>query len=115
MNVGIVGSRSFTNYKKFEQVLDKYFENKNVNMIVSGGARGVDSMAARYAKEHKISLTEYLPEWDRYGKRAGFLRNTTIVENSDLVIAFWDGRSRGTLDDIKKARKYNKKLQIFRF
>ena len=64
--------------------------------IISGGARGVDSSAREYALAQGIRLREFLPEYGRYGRGAPLRRNITIIENADLVLAFWDGKSRGT-------------------
>ncbi|QQS32986.1 MAG: hypothetical protein IPM50_15290 [Acidobacteriota bacterium] len=72
--------------------------------IVSGGARGVDTLARLYAQSNGIEFTESLAGWDRYGKRAGFLRNCVMVGAADAVIAVWDGESRGTKHSIDYAR-----------
>jgi hypothetical protein len=108
MKVAVIGSRSFTDYEKMCQVLDQY----HITEIISGGAKGADSLAGRYATEHKLLLTESLPDWFRYGRAAGMIRNSEIVIAAEIVIAFWDGTSRGTADSIKKARKFNKKVHI---
>lgn len=90
MKVAVVGSRNL-------QVddLGKYLPD-GVTEIVSGGARGVDTSAKEYALTHNIKLTEFLPEYDKYGRSAPLRRNITIIEYADLVLAFWDGSSRGT-------------------
>ena len=98
MRVAIVGSRglSVTN-------LEKYLPN-GVTEIVSGGAKGIDTCAREYAVSNGIKLTEFLPEYEKYGRSAPLKRNITIIENADLVLAFWDGTSRGTkfvLDNCK--------------
>lgn len=67
---------------------------ENVTEIVSGGAKGVDTCAKEYALSRGIKLTEYLPEYEKYGKVAPLKRNITIIESADLVLAFWDGISR---------------------
>lgn len=66
------------------------------DMIVSGGARGADTLAREYAIKNNIPLIEYLPEYDRYGRRAPIMRNIQIVDNCDYLLAFWNGSSRGT-------------------
>ena len=68
---------------------------ENVTEIVSGGAKGVDTCAKEYALSRGIKLTEYLPEYEKYGKVAPLKRNITIIESADLVLAFWDGVPRG--------------------
>ena len=72
--------------------------------IVSGGANGADTLAKRYAIEHSLNYKEYLPDWKTYGKRAGFIRNQDIIDNSDFVFAFWDGASAGTKNSIDLAK-----------
>lgn len=110
--LGIVGSRTFKDAKFFYESM-KQFEH--ITSIVSGGAKGADTMAAKYAKVKGIHLIEFYPDYDTHGKSAPFIRNSHIVDNSDVIVAFWDGVSRGTLDTINKARKQNKQVSIFRF
>jgi len=107
MIIGVIGSRGFDDY----QLLSSVLENYHIHAIVSGGAKGADSLAARYASENNIKLVEFLPDWS-LGLNAGFLRNQHIVDSSDMIIAFWDGVSGGTLDSIKKARKQKKKVVV---
>jgi predicted Rossmann fold nucleotide-binding protein DprA/Smf involved in DNA uptake len=103
--IGIVGSRTFNDYLFMKQILDRFFP---CNKIISGGAKGADSLAAKYAKESNIELKEFLPDWNRYGKSAGFKRNKQIVDASDIIVAFWDGESRGTANTISLAHEQNK-------
>jgi hypothetical protein len=104
MRIGVVGSRSFNDYRRLQEVLNKQcgFPTRK-NTIISGGARGADSLAKRYAKSFKLAYEEFLPDWDKYGKSAGFRRNQHIVNASEIIVAFWDGKSRGTKDSIDKA------------
>lgn len=88
MKVAIVGSRGLK-----VPNLGNYLP-ENVTEIVSGGAKGVDTCAKEYALSRGIKLTEYLPEYEKYGKVAPLKRNITIIESADLVLAFWDGISR---------------------
>lgn len=107
MRVAVIGSRGL-------QVNDlgKYLPDE-VTEIISGGARGVDTSAREYAMEHGLKLTEYLPEYDKYGRGAPLKRNITIIENADLVLAFWDGSSRGTKFVINNCKKRNIPLKIY--
>lgn len=107
MKVAIVGSRNLT-------VDLKKFLPENIKVIVSGGAIGIDTFAKNYALENNIQLIEFLPNYKLYGIKAPLIRNTQIVEYSDVVFAFWDGKSKGTLDTIKKTQLYNKKLFLYR-
>lgn len=108
--VGIVGSRWFTNYDVFLTELKSL--NLKVDVIISGGAKGVDSLAEQYAKENNIPIIIYYPDWNKHGKSAGFIRNKRIVENSDSIIAFWDNKSLGTKNTIDLAMKCSKKVII---
>lgn len=108
MRYAIIGSRNFADYELLKSVLDKHF----ISQIISGGARGADSLAARYAKESSISLLEFIPEWDKYGKTAGFIRNKDIVRASDIIIAFWDGESRGTKHSLDFASSLGKRCIV---
>jgi hypothetical protein len=81
--------------------------------IVSGGARGVDSVAEQQAKKRGLPVEIYRAEWERFGKSAGFRRNRDIVTNADMVVAFWDGRSRGTENTINLAKREGIPIHIF--
>ena len=105
MKIAIVGSGNIT-----VSDIGKYISN--AEEIVSGGAVGVDSCVAKYAKENGISLTEFLPQYERYGRAAPIVRNKKIVAHSDKIIAFWDGKSKGTLSVIKYAQKTGKPCEI---
>ena len=105
MKIAVVGSRSVT-----VSDIGKYISN--AEEIVSGGAVGVDCCAAEYAKENGIRLTEFVPQYERYGRAAPIVRNKEIVDYSDKIIAFWDGNSKGTLSVIKYAQKAGKPCEI---
>ncbi len=111
MKLGVVGSRTFNDYNLLKKTLDKY----DIDEIVSGGANGADQLAERYAEEKNIKTNIFLPDWKKYGRKAGPLRNKQIVENSDYIIAFWDGVSRGTLSSINLAKHMGKDLTIVKF
>lgn len=100
MKIGIVGSRTFEDYSLFCKVMN----DLNCDTIISGGARGADSLAKRYAKEKEINYVEYPAEWDKYGKSAGYKRNKLIVNDSDKLVAFWDRISKGTKHSIDLAK-----------
>jgi hypothetical protein len=110
MKVAVIGSRNFNDYEEVKQVLS----NIKITLLVSGGAKGADTLGQKYAEEHNIETKIFLPDWEKYGKKAGFLRNSDIINESELVVAFWDGLSKGTLDSIKKAEKKGKNILIIR-
>ena len=108
MKVAIIGSRSL-----IINDLQNYLP-ENVTEIVSGGAKGIDTCAKEYALAHGIKLTEFLPEYEKYGKSAPLKRNLQIIEYADEVIAFWDGVSTGTIYVIESCKKANKKITVHR-
>jgi hypothetical protein len=108
----VVGSRSFKDYRYLEAILDKIFSTKNVLKIISGGAIGADTLAMRYANEHKINFVEYKADWVKYDKSAGLVRNMQMANICDVVIAFWDGKSTGTAHMIDICKSQNKKVII---
>ena len=105
MKVAIVGSRSI-----FATDIGMYLSAGDE--IVSGGALGIDSCAAEYAKRNGLKLTVFLPQYERYGRAAPIVRNKKIVDYADKVVAFWDGKSKGTLSVIKYAEKTGKLCEI---
>lgn len=116
MNLGIVGSRNFNNYLNFKNAILKILKIWNIEItdiskIISGGAKGADSMAEQFAKEYGISTIIFKPNWKQYGSAAGVMRNTDIVNCSDKIIAFPSKEGKGTQDTIKKAR--NKNIPIY--
>lgn len=111
VKLAVVGSRSFSDYERLTNVLSEYC----IDAIISGGAIGADSLAERYAKEHNIKTIIYKPDWVKYGKRAGFIRNTDIINAADQIVAFWDGESKGTKNSIDTAISQHKKVRIERF
>lgn len=110
MRLAIVGSRGFMDYNRLCQGIANLGDT--IECIVSGGARGADSLAAQYARENGIELVEFLPEYDKYGRSAPIIRNKSIVDNADCVLAFWDGASRGTKNSIDYARRQGKRVVI---
>ena len=108
VTLGVVGSRTFRNYPLLKRELDKLRKTLKVSCIVSGGAQGADKMAERYARENTLELVVLKPEWrvnGVYDPKAGLNRNTQIIERADFVVAFWDGKSTGTADSMRKTRR----------
>lgn len=116
MNIGIVGGRDFKDYDLLKRTVEEHIKSNTFpKAIVSGGATGADTLAEDFASEIGVKMIIYLPEREKYGRLAALLRNTQIIEASDVVFAFWDGKSRGTLDSIKKAKKMEKELYIISY
>ena len=106
MKTAIIGSRNL------EVEIENYLPS-NISLIVSGGARGIDTLAERYADKNGIPKQIFLPDYERYGKIAPLVRNRLIVDNSDSIIAFWDGVSRGTKFTIDYAKARGKEVIIY--
>lgn len=114
MKLLIAGSRTISDYSIVRNFLDGWPKKHEITHIVSGGAQGVDGLALRYAKENNLLIKLYLPEWGVFGRAAGPIRNQKMLADSDLLLAVWDGESRGTLDMIKrwKEQKGENSLKI---
>ena len=112
MKLAIIGSRNFNDYKLLCKSLEPY--KSKITLVVSGGAKGADSLGEQWAKENNIEILIFLPDWNKFGKKAGFIRNEDIIKNCDCCIAFWDGESRGTAHSISLCENYNKPLKIIK-
>ena len=106
MKVLIAGSRSISDFD-----LSRYIPT-GTELIITGGATGVDTIAEAYADKHKISKLIIRPEYSRYGKAAPLKRNEQMVDMADFVIVIWDGASKGALYTANYAKKKNKAVQI---
>ena len=115
MNIAIIGSREFKNSKVFLQQIEKYRLEFEFTKIISGGARGADSLGEWYAMKNKIPIEIILPNWDKHGKAAGMIRNMEIIKNSDIIIAFYNGISPGTNHSIEQSKKLLKKIIIYNY
>lgn len=106
MKVAIVGSRTVS------VDISEYLP-EGITEIISGGAKGIDKLAEAYADEHKIPKTIITPDYVRYGRAAPLKRNEIIVDSSDMIVAIWDGKSRGTKYSIDYACKMGKAITIY--
>ena len=107
MKVAVIGSRNLT-----VENLGQYLPEETTE-IVSGGAKGVDTCAREYALAMGLKLTEFLPEYNRYGRGAPLKRNLQIIDYADCVLAFWDGQSRGTKFVIEHCKAQGKPVRVF--
>lgn len=95
----IAGSRGFSNYKLLREQCNKFLREKRKTsniIVVSGHARGADTLGEKYAQDERFTLEIYPAQWKKFGKRAGYRRNEQMAEVADALIAFWDGSSKGT-------------------
>ena len=113
MRLAIIGSREISDPRILLEALKEVPYLDSITEIVSGGAKGVDSLARAYAQKNNLKLTEFLPDYGRYGRGAPLQRNTQIIEYADIVLAIpVKGGSAGTHDGIKKAKALGKRLYI---
>lgn len=114
LNVAVVGSRVTT--PEMVQAVHRLIDGMPDSFaIVSGGAKGVDSVAQARAEGRKMFVKVFKPNWRRFGKSAGFRRNRKIVGSSDVVFAFWDGESQGTQHSMRLAHEMGKPLIVQKF
>lgn len=104
----IAGSRTFSDYNLLKCYSDSVLQEFDLSkiVIICGGAKGADQLATKYAEEHNLELKVVPPDWALFGKAAGFVRNAAMVEYADVLIAFWNGKSKGTehVIDLAKLR-----------
>lgn len=101
----IAGGRDFNDYETLKNYVDfKLSRTEDEIQIISGGARGADTLGERYAVERGFFLRRFPADWERYGKSAGVRRNREMARNADALIAYWNGYSRGTKNMIEEAR-----------
>ena len=120
MKILVAGSRNYYDYAEFSEVMNYTHKKYNISEIVSGGARGADSLAERYAKENNIPIKVFKADWDKYGKSAGFIRNADMHNylsqfEDRMCLCFWDGQSRGTAHNFKLSKDNNTRLVCYNF
>lgn len=115
MKIAIIGSRTFNDYSFLKNKIDEIILNEKEVIVISGGAKGADTLAKNYAKEKNFELIEFLPDWKKYKKAAGIIRNKLIIENCDIVVAFLIDNSKGTLNSLGVAKKLEKPSYVFEF
>ena len=113
MKIAVIGGRNFQDKNHLGQVLSRVFSEGDT--LISGGAKGADSLAENWARWMGFACLIFKPNWKLHGRSAGFRRNHTLISQADKVIAFWDGASRGTAHSLELARKKNVPVEIHRF
>ena len=101
MRVIIAGSRTITSYDTVKEAVAN--SGFTITTVISGCARGVDQLGEKWANENGVKIARFPANWEKYGKRAGAIRNAAMADNADALIAVWDGKSAGTRDMIKQA------------
>ena len=109
----IAGSRKFSDYDLLERTMDKALSTVQDDItVVCGNAKGSDTLGEQYAKEHGYEVQYFPADWNRYGKVAGYIRNTTMAKNADALVAFWDGESPGTKHMIETAQSLGLRVRV---
>lgn len=115
MKIIIAGSRSFDDYDLLQSSCDRIIKEANIDseiVIVSGTAKGADRLGERYAVDRGYDIKKFPADWDMYGKAAGYKRNAVMARYADMLIAFWDGNSKGTQHMITLAKEHNLRIAI---
>ena len=113
MKVIIAGGREYADYDNLKEYCNKMFTHIMEPIeIVSGKARGADTLGELYAEEMGYPVAEFPADWDKFGKSAGYKRNAQMAEYADALIAFWDGKSKGTKSMIDLAKKKGLQIRI---
>lgn len=112
MKVIIAGGRDF---KDFELLVHSIWDLDLVTEVVSGKARGADSLGEQWAKENNIPISAHPADWDTHGKSAGYIRNSEMADYADALLAFWDGKSKGTKHMIDLATKKGLEVKVVKY
>ena len=125
LRIIIAGSRDFNDYELLKksaiEIITKKTMLPDLTRIISGGARGADTLGERFANEMGLEISRFIPDWEGLGKRAGYVRNAEMAKfavedgNYGVLIAFWDGQSRGTKHMIDLAKRYGLEVHVVNY
>lgn len=115
MRVIVAGSRDFDNYNMLEEKLDFLLQNQKDIVIISGNAKGADTLGEQYAFNRGYEVIIHEAQWDKYKKAAGYIRNEQMAKVADACVVFWDGKSRGSKHMIDLAHKHNLKVRVVKY
>jgi len=115
MRLIIAGGRDFNDYDLLCDEVSRFIGNTSDVTIVSGLARGADTLGCKYAQEAGYHIDGFAAEWNKYGRGAGLKRNKLMAKNADSLIAFWDGNSRGTMHMIDYAHEKGLKVKVVQY
>ena len=111
----VVGGRDFADYALLQSTLQHLLSKKTEVEIVSGVARGADSLAIQFAYQHNIPVKKFPTNWNLHGKSAGYKRNIQMAEYADACVCFWDRKSKGTADMIRLSGQYKLQLRVISY
>jgi hypothetical protein len=115
LKVIVAGGRDFDDYNLLEEKLNNLFSKTAHVVIISGMAKGVDSLAVKYAENNKLRVSEFPAKWQKFGNASGFRRNVEMARFADACVCFWNGKSPGTKHMIETARRMKLKLRIINY
>lgn len=111
----ITGSRKITDRDYIFKCLKSIYKRRKFDFLIHGGAKGVDSIAEEWAGKKGIPVLKFLPDWSSIGISAAVKRNTTMADQCDFGVAIWDGKSKGTIDAMKKLKSRRKLFKVFKY
>lgn len=115
LRIVIAGSRSYCNFEEAETFIRESLKTISAHppfIVLCGGAKGADQLGEKFALCNAFPIEHHFPQWQRFGKAAGPIRNQKMAELCDVVICFWDGKSKGTASLIRYAKKFKKTIFI---
>lgn len=115
LKIIIAGGRDYSDYKRLETIMDNIIGDRTDVEIVTGMASGADFYGLVYANRKGLPVAKFPANWDKYGKSAGFRRNSEMGQYADVLVAFWDYNSRGTKHMIDLMKAFKKPMKIFKY
>lgn len=115
MKLIIAGGRKYDDYNSLKKYCDYILQNSSDIEIICGTAYGADKLGEKYAIEKGFNIKYFKPDWDRFKKSAGYIRNDLMAKYADAAIIFWDGKSKGSKHMIDLSIKYKLNLRIFNY
>lgn len=117
MKIIVAGGRNFNNYELLRDSLDRIFQRlkKENIVIISGTAKGADSLGEQYSKERGYKLEKFPANWNRFQMAAGPIRNEQMAQVADALVLFWNGKSRGSADMLERAKKHSLKVRVVKY
>ena len=114
MKIAIIGSRDFKNKELLDTTMKNIQERTTIDKIISGGAKGADTLGVQWANKNSIETLVFNPDFKKH-KRAYHFRNRQIVKEADLIVAFWNGYSTGTKYTVTFAKTLEKELIVVKY